>query len=150
MVLDSDDDDVDKLYQKIEALIRQTAPGRFFVIGISVEEMEAWLLGDPVALHQAFPEADLSLLKTYSQDSICGTWELLAQILEGREKGQELARIGYPAVGIFKAKWAESIAPWLDPERNKSPSLQLFLKRFRSIVQLAAETAASDQDAKQP
>ena len=149
VVLDSDDDDKDCLYQKIEALIRHCAPENFFVIGISVEEMEAWLLGDPLAIRQAFPEADTSLLKTYSQDSVCGTWELLAQIIEGREKGRELAHIGYPAVGIFKAKWAESIAPWLDPERNQSPSLKNFLDRFRSIVRLAAENDRSGRAAKQ-
>lgn len=149
VVLDSDDDDVNRLYQKIEALIRHCAPGRFFVIGISVEEMEAWLLGDPLALRQAFPEADLALLKSYTQDGICGTWELLAQIIEGQEEGRELARIGYPAVGIYKAKWAEAIAPWLDPERNQSPSLQNFIHRFRTMVRLAAGNDRSGRAAKQ-
>lgn len=42
------------------------------------EEIEAWLLGDRHALLSAYPHAKMHVLNTYVQDSICGTWEVLA------------------------------------------------------------------------
>lgn len=48
------------------------------VFCIAVEEMEAWLMGDREALLCAYPKAKESVLKEYKQDSICGTWEVLA------------------------------------------------------------------------
>ena len=44
----------------------------------AIEEMEAWLLGDRQAILKEFPRAKVHVLDSYLQDSICGTWEVLA------------------------------------------------------------------------
>ena len=48
---------------------------------IAIEEGEAWLLGDLVAIKTAYPKAKNNVLNGYINDSICGTWELLADAI---------------------------------------------------------------------
>lgn len=43
--------------------------------------MEAWLLGDEKAIEQAYPDAKKKYLKSYNQDGICDTWQVLADIV---------------------------------------------------------------------
>ena len=43
--------------------------------------MEAWYSGDRQALLDAYPSAKQSVLKSYTQDSACDTWERLADAL---------------------------------------------------------------------
>ena len=45
---------------------------------LAIEEGEAWLLGDIPAIKKAYPQARDAVLNGYGNDSICGTWELLA------------------------------------------------------------------------
>ena len=45
---------------------------------LAIEEGEAWFLGDIPAIKQAYPKAKDTVLNRYVNDSICGTWELLA------------------------------------------------------------------------
>lgn len=139
VVHDADQRDPDASYQRLEALLRRLAPAHYFVIGLAVEELEAWLLGDFAAIQAAYPQADYEHWSRYEQDAVCGTWEQLARILEGRKKAGQLMRLGYPAVGIYKGEWASKIAPHLEASRNKSPSLHAFLQRFRQILQRAEE-----------
>jgi len=47
----------------------------------AIEEGEAWFLGDLNALKKAYPKADDAVLQDYVQDSICGTWETLADAI---------------------------------------------------------------------
>ncbi len=139
VVHDADEKDEDSFYQQLEYLFRTFSPSHFFVIGIAVEEVEAWLLGDFQAIQKAYPTADKKMWQTYRQDSVCGTWELLARIVEGKKRAKELIRLGYPAVGIYKSEWAKNIAPYLVAERNRSPSFRKFFTRFRNILSLAEE-----------
>ena len=44
----------------------------------AIEEGEAWLLGDLPAIIRAYPNANRTPLDSYVNDSICGTWETLA------------------------------------------------------------------------
>ena len=148
VILDSDDDDKDQLYQDIEFLIRSFSPRNLFVIGISVEEMEAWLLGDWEAIEQAYPEADKKRWQAYKQDSICGSWECLAEIIEGKDKAEELIEVGYPAVGAYKYRWAERIAPFMKNERNRSMSFQDFLTRLNHILDIADERLSEQVEAR--
>jgi len=48
---------------------------------IAAEEGEAWFLGDITAIKAAYPEAKTAVLKGYKNDSICGTWERLADAI---------------------------------------------------------------------
>ena len=100
---------------------------------IAVEEGEAWLLGDIPAIKAAYPKAREEVLKRYRNDSICGTWECLAdavfsggsRVMKGR---------GWWAVGKEKSAWAENIVPRMDVENNASPSFRYFREKLRELA----------------
>lgn len=94
---------------------------------IAVEEMESWLLGDITAIQNAYPNARVGILNNYIQDSICGTWEVLANaIYQGGISKFKKDCPTFREIGIHKAIWAENIGGLLNLEANKSPSFQLF------------------------
>ena len=88
--------------------------------------MEAWLLGDRAALRKAYPDARENVLQNYIQDSICGTWELLADaVYPGGSR--KLKSLPYGETGRMKEEWAVHIARFMDFRNNASPSFQEFL-----------------------
>lgn len=101
---------------------------------IAIEEGEAWLLGDHTAIATAYPRVDANVLRRYRNDAICGTWERLADAVY-RGGAEALIRVGWQAVGREKAAWAENIAPYIDVERNQSPSFQYFHEQVRALTQ---------------
>ncbi|MFA6828049.1 MAG: hypothetical protein WCQ74_00760 [Saccharofermentanales bacterium] len=125
VVMDSDDNDPDLLRSQLYNICRTFAPGIRSVIGLSTEEIEAWLLGDKRALLSAYPDSDMDAYKDYVQDSICGTWEVLCRVVYP-ENYEELINIGYPAIGHYKARWADAISASMEPDRNVSPSFKNF------------------------
>ena len=86
---------------------------------IAVEEGEAWLLGDIDAIKRAYPKAKLAVLNSYSNDSICGTWEILKSAIGNQDKSE----------------WAERISPLVDIDSNKSPSFQYFVSKVRELAE---------------
>jgi hypothetical protein len=133
IVMDSDDEPFEKLYVDLERIIRKFGNGLPYVIGISVEEMESWLLGDRQAVIQAYPNAHLSAIEEYRQDSICGTWEVLATAIYGNS-ADRIIKIGYPAIGQYKYEWAARISPFIEIERNQSPSFKRFIRQLERIM----------------
>lgn len=123
--IDSDDHDPEELMSKLKDTCRRYARDLSTVIAISVEEMESWILADKNAILLAYPEADLKRLSEYEQDSICGTWEVLCDVLL-REQSHRIKKIGYPAIGQYKATWAEKISKYMLPGNNVSPSFKKF------------------------
>ena len=121
VIMDSDDNDPDELRKMIYDCVHYYAPSIRSVIGLCTEEVEAWMLGDKDAVMKAFPEASEKYLNEYVQDSICGTWEALCKVI-CPEDYEEIIEIGYPAVGNYKARWAEEISRYMEPELNISPS----------------------------
>ena len=100
---------------------------------IAIEEGEAWLLGDFSAIKDAYPNARDSVLNRYENDSICGTWELLADaVFQGG--ANRLKREGWRSVGREKSTWAECITPHMDVEINKSPSFRYFRQKIRELT----------------
>ena len=143
VVMDSDSDSPKSVYDTIHAMCGKFSPSLVHAIGISVEEIESWLLADERAILSAYPEANVCVIRDYRQDSICGTWEVLARAVL-REKAPPLIRIGYPAVGQYKQEWANQIAPFLEPSRNVSPSFRSFRKEIlRSAALFAGEGGPS-------
>ena len=63
-------------------------------------------------------------MDSYEQDSVCGTWEVLCRAIS--ENAEELIDIGYPAIGHYKALWAETISRYMLPQKNVSPSFTTF------------------------
>ncbi|MBQ5967746.1 MAG: DUF4276 family protein [Clostridiales bacterium] len=123
--IDSDDHDPEELMSRLKDTCRRYARDLSTVIAISVEEMESWILADKNAILLAYPEADLKRLSEYEQDSICGTWEVLCDVLL-REQSHRIKKIGYPAIGQYKATWAEKISKYMLPGKNVSPSFKKF------------------------
>jgi hypothetical protein len=103
------------------------------VFCIAIEEGEAWFLGDLPAILTAYPKAKDAIFRTYSNDSICGTWEKLADaVYPGGRK--QLESQGRNTVGKLKFEWAEKIAPHMEIERNKSPSFQYLCRKLRDFL----------------
>lgn len=109
-----------------------------YVFCIAVEEMEAWLLGDREALFKAYPEARENKYKEYSQDSICGTWECLADIVyKGGIKKFKKECPTYREVGKYKSEWAEKIGSYMRIDNNESPSFNYFIRELKMRLNIA-------------
>ena len=103
------------------------------VFRLAIEEVEAWYFGDRTALTQAYPRAKKTILDDYTQDRVCGTWEILADAIY---PGGSLAvkRTGWPLPGQLKHEWAQKIAPLLDPDRNMSSSFKKLRDGLRRLT----------------
>lgn len=138
VVLDNDTRDTRLFEQELEEQAQRAMISIDYVFCIAVEEMEAWLLGDEEALLSAYPFARESKYKEYVQDSICGTWELLADVVfKGGLKKFRKECPTYREIGRYKAEWAEQIGVHLDLNNNKSPSFQYFLSALRARLEVA-------------
>ena len=124
IAMDSDDNDPQALRQDIYSCASKFAPNIRSIVGLSTEEIEAWMLGDKHAIIDAYPDCRRDVLDSYVQDSVCGTWETLCRAVS--ENAEELIDIGYPAVGHYKALWAETISRYMLPQKNVSPSFNTF------------------------
>lgn len=100
---------------------------------IAIEEVEAWYLGDREAIKNAYNKAKLQLHKDYVQDSVCGTWELLADIVYPGGNAA-IKKTGWPLPGQLKHEWADKIGPFLCEDRNASPSFKKFCEGVRGLV----------------
>lgn len=129
VIMDSDNHSPEEILQGLQAMCSEFAPSLPNVIGICVEETESWLMADRQALLEAYPDADMSALGEYIQDSVCGTWEVLCRVLLG-EKASGLIRVGYPAIGQYKQEWAINISRNMEPNRNQSPSFMRFSRQL--------------------
>ena len=103
---------------------------------IAIEEGEAWFLGDITAIKKAYPKAKDAQLNLYVNDSICGTWELLANAVYPGGS-QTLSLLGWQMVGAEKSKWSEKITPLMDVESNNSPSFCYFRGKLRELAGIA-------------
>lgn len=102
---------------------------------IAVEEGEAWFLGDISAIKKAYPKAKDVVLNGYAGDSICGTWERLADAVY-KGGSQQLSSLGWQMIGAEKSVWAENITPHMDPDNNTSPSFNYFLGKLRELAEV--------------
>lgn len=98
----------------------------------AIEEGEAWFLGDLNAIKTAYPQAKDNVLNSYTNDSICGTWEKLADAIYPGG-AQELSKKGWQAVGAEKSKWAEKISPCMDITDSLSPSFCYFRDKLQEL-----------------
>ena len=95
---------------------------------IAIEEGDAWLLGDLPAVRRAYPNARDEVLNSYINDSICGTWEVLADAVY-RGGAKELSRNGWHVIGTEESRWAEAISTGMGVGNNASPG---FFGKIRS------------------
>lgn len=128
VLFDLDDEDIQELRAKLLSLYSELRTPARAVVAIAIEEMEAWFLGDTIALQSAYPRLKTTILNTYKQDSVCGTWELLARIL-----GHEHEIKDWQKAGKLKSEWAEKITPHMCLNNNRSPSFLDFKNKIQSL-----------------
>ena len=139
VVVDLDDKDCVQFKREMLNILNDCHPRPTTLFRIAIEEGEAWLLGDRNAVKAAYPRAKEQVMNAYAQDSICGTWEKLADTIYPGGS-QKLKQLGWPHTGQAKCKWAENIAPHLDVESNQSRSFQVFRDGIRNLAGTAFRT----------
>jgi hypothetical protein len=127
LVCDLDSRNKAAFERELHAVAAKARPTPAYAICLAIEEGEAWFLGDKAAIRSAYPHARETVLNAYVNDSICGTWEVLADALFPGGSNALSAR-GWMAVGAEKSQWAEAISPLMVPSVNQSPSFQEFVK----------------------
>lgn len=131
VLLDSDDNDCTKMKSDLVQMYQELDISIQVFFCIAIEEMEAWLLGDSEALMKAYPMAKKQLLQKYVQDSIIGTWELLADIVyKGGLHTLKKNASSYYEIGLFKCECARNIGALLDIRKNVSQSFNYFIKKL--------------------
>jgi hypothetical protein len=133
LICDLDDKCLKALRQELFGILNacESRPESRFCIAI--EEGEAWFLGDIPAVKSAYPRAKDVVLNGYVNDSICGTWEKLADaVFPGG--ASKLSAKGWQAVGKEKSVWAEKIAPLMDVDKNASPSFNYFRTKILELA----------------
>lgn len=135
VVLDNDDRDVETFREELENVARQNMILVDHVFCVAVEEVEAWLLGDKNALTTAYPSARTQALRDYMQDSICGTWEILADVVyRGGISKIKKDKFSYMEIGKLKSEWAKNIGIHMSLENNASPSFNYFIQEIRKRI----------------
>ena len=135
VVMDNDDRDTEAFAAELNQVAVQNMITTDHVFCIAVEEMEAWLLGDESAILAAYPNAKLMHLQSYKQDSICGTWEVLADVVyPGGLAGMKKACPAYGEIGKIKSEWASNIGRYMDWDKNISPSFRFFASEIQKRI----------------
>lgn len=131
IVLDNDDNDTRIFRAELEAVAVAKRITIDHVFCIAVEEMEAWLLGDEKALLCAYPSAKAHVLNAYVQDSICDTWETLADAIYKGGRNNMKKQNSWRAIGQIKAEWAFNIGRYMNLRLNKSESFNAFISEIK-------------------
>ncbi len=140
VLVDADSDDCQELKYRLEqtamnaGLNTKANPGQssaFRVLNrIAVEELEAWLFGDPDAICDAYSGVSRNLgTKAPYRDPDAikgGTWEALERVLRAA---------GHHKAGLAKIRAAKDIARHMVPDRNLSHSFKVFCLGLRSLVE---------------
>ena len=133
VICDLDDKNKQQFLDELNAVLESCHPKPNAVFCLAIEEFEAWYLGDLNAVRKAYPRAKNNVLSKYKNDSICGTWEVLADaVYSGGSKA--LSKKGWQAVGEQKSIWAVTISPYMNVEENASPSFREMREQLRGIV----------------
>lgn len=132
VVLDNDTRDTESFRAELCSVAQYNMIDVDHVFCIAVEEVEAWLLGDKSAILAAYPSAKLQPLHAYVQDSICGTWEVLADVVyPGGVSKMKKECPTYIEVGRCKYEWAKNIGAHMSIANNSSPSFNFFIAEIK-------------------
>ena len=137
LVCDLDDKCLTTFHAELCAILNACNPKPETRFCLAIEEGEAWFLGDLNAVKAAYPKAKNSVLDSYVNDSICGTWEKLADaVYQGGASA--LSANGWQVIGAEKSKWAEAISPQMVVDNNQSPSFCYFCRKLRELTDQGA------------
>jgi hypothetical protein len=136
LLVDLDDrDDCIAFKQELISVLNTCKRKPNLLVRIAIEELESWFLGDPKAINKAFPGNNQAALAKYVPDSICNTWEVLADVVH--DGGiNELHNLGKRSRRILEEKrlWAAKIAPHMDIDNNNSPSFRCFRDGIKKLA----------------
>ena len=134
LVCDLDDKCLKAFRQELFNVLNGCNPQPETRFCVAIEEGEAWFLGDIAAVKAAYPRAKDALLSAYVNDSICGTWEHLADaVYNGGSTA--LSSKGWQAVGAEKSQWSDKISPHMNAEINASPSFNYFRQTMLKLAE---------------
>jgi len=133
LVCDLDDKCLHAFREELFHILGACSPKPETRFCFAIEEGEAWFLGDIPAVKAAYPRAKDAVLNAYVNDSICGTWEKLADAVYSGGSG-DLSKRGWQAVGAEKSQWAEKISPHMDVANNASPSFVYFREKMLELA----------------
>jgi len=133
LVCDLDDKCLKAFREELHTVLSACNPRPCTRFCIAIEEGEAWFLGDLTAIRKAYPSAKSAILNTYENDSICGTWEKLANAVY-HGGAAALTSMGRQAIGREKSRWAGTIPPHMDVDENNSPSFVYFREKMRELA----------------
>lgn len=133
VVLDTDRRDCTTFLRELKSVAEGCHPAPQTLFRLAIEEMEAWYLGDRAALMKAYPRAKRDVLDRYVQDGVCGTWELLADAVYAGGAAA-VKKAGWQSVGQLKHEWAEKMGPFMNLQRNASPSFGKFRDGVSRLV----------------
>lgn len=118
VLVDQDDDDCHALKQSLVQAWQHITPHPAKVVfRIAMEETESWFLADRKAVQQAYPKVNWRSVPKRPPDEIDDPSDVLAHVLG----------VPLPCTGMDKAEWAKRVAPKLDLDKPKSPSLAQFI-----------------------
>jgi len=135
LVCDLDNKCLTTFLEDLDKVLNACNPRPVVRFCIAIEEGEAWFLGDLQAVKAAYPKADDAVLNSYTNDSICGTWEKLADAVYPGGSSS-LSERGWQAIGSEKAKWADTITPYMIVANNLSPSFRFFSNKLQELIQV--------------
>jgi predicted DNA-binding protein (UPF0251 family) len=142
VIVDADNRDCVAFLGELNKLAQECGVDGMTMFRLAIEEMEAWYLGDRTAILQAYPNAKMAILNSYVQDSICGTWERLADAIV-RGGSAAVKREGWTRAGELKSEWARVMGPVLDLEGNLSPSFKKFCTGLRRLAEEGHDEVAA-------
>lgn len=134
-LLDTDDKDPNEFYGIIYSFIEKIGQNnsrklKKKIICFATEETEAWYLGDFEALSRLFPDFDEKKYHIYEQDSVCGTYEKLFDILSINDEIKSNNRLR----GKKKIELGEIFGDNMSLGNvNISPSYKKFKSQFLSL-----------------
>ena len=133
VVCDLDNRCLKEFRQELFRVLNSCDPKPETLFCIAIEEGEAWFLGDIRAIKAAYPKAKDNVLNRYQNDSICGTWELLADaVFTGGSNA--LGKKPWYVIGEEKSAWAQKITPHMNVDKNASPSFCYFRDKIRELI----------------
>lgn len=135
IVLDNDNRNPEVFKNEIVQIARRHVHNVEYAVCLAIEEVEAWLLGDYNAILRAYPNARISYWNSYVQDSICNTWEHLADVIyPGGYQKMKKDCPTYKEIGAIKSEWAKTIGSYMDIDNNRSPSFNSFISEISTRI----------------
>lgn len=118
VVVDADEDNCVELKNRLLKALKSCDPRPEVLFRISVEETEAFYLGDFAAIRKSYPHAKKT---PYDQDGICGTWEIFQATIGAKSES--------------KVEWGKQMGNNLstDVRRNKSASFRQLCSAIKRV-----------------